>query len=256
MRFVDATPLPARRQPPVGRPRSGACGAALAPRLPGRGVRAPGLGSARERRLAVRLCKGSRRRRRPVATHVAAAFAAGRRHVPAGVKPKGPRHAADGLRAPPRGPRVSPSPARTRIIAQMRGCAHRGRLRTATEEPSRRPYERGAGASWIRAHADRPFGRTPSGRPQCCFLEDRGSVCLACAHGSLLGVPVVRRRRADQAREEAQPPIDGRGAFPPRAKAARSESGYTAKAGVTVPVSTISGRRAAGGGRRAAGGGR
>ena len=135
MTFVDATPLPARRQPPVGRRRSGGCGAALAPRLPGRGVRAPGLGSARERRLAVRLCKGSRRRRRPVATHAAVAFAAGRRHVPAGVNPKGPRHAVDGLRAPRRGPRVSPSPARTRIIAQTRGWAHRGPLRTAVGGP-------------------------------------------------------------------------------------------------------------------------
>jgi hypothetical protein len=135
LRFVDAAPLPARRQPPVGRSRSGVCGAALAPRLPGRGVRAPGLGNAREPRLAVRLCKGSRRRRRPVATPVAVAFAAGRRHVPAGVNPKGPRHAADRLRAPHRAPRVSPSPARTRIIAQTRGWAHRGRLRTAAGDP-------------------------------------------------------------------------------------------------------------------------
>ena len=135
MRFVDATRLPARRQPPVGRRRSGACGAALGPRLPERGVCAPGLGSARERRLAVRLCRGSRRRRRPVATRVAVAFAAGRRLVPAGVNPKGPRYAADGLRAPRRAPRVSPSPARTRIIAQTRGWAHRGRLRTAVRGP-------------------------------------------------------------------------------------------------------------------------
>lgn len=123
MRFLDATPLPARRQPPVRRRRSGACGAPLEPRLPGRGVRAPGSGSARERRLAVRLCKGSRRRRRAVATHVAVAFATGRRHVPAGVNPKGPRHAADGRRAPRRAPRVSPPPAWARIIAQMRAWA-------------------------------------------------------------------------------------------------------------------------------------
>ena len=131
MRFADATRLPARRQPPVCRRRSGACGAPLGPRLPGRAVRAPGLGSARERRLAVRLCRGSRRRRRPVATHVAVAFAAGRRRVLGRMKPKGPRYAADGLRAPRRAPRVSPSPARTRIIAQTRGWEPRGRLRTA-----------------------------------------------------------------------------------------------------------------------------
>ena len=134
-------PSSARRQPPLGRPRSVPCEAALAPRLPARGVRAPVWGNAHEPRLAVRLCKGSRRRRRPVAAHVAVAFAAGLPHAPAAVNPREPRHAADPLRAPHGAPRVSPSPAQNRIIAKregqrIAGCCGQGNYPAKHASPS------------------------------------------------------------------------------------------------------------------------
>ena len=50
-----------------------------------------------------------------------------------------------------------------------------------------------AGASWIRANADSPFGRGPSVRPQCCFLGGAGALARAPVPVSREAARIARR---------------------------------------------------------------